>query len=114
MEIEKTFQNASFECVQTLIQFQKTRRNIYLLEIQKLNRILRYKFGKLMIYYDPTTKRAGNVYFRGNKLFVNSLYDDFSLLFKNFKNNSHCKVYKPEKEIEDYILRKLKHALEYI
>ena len=98
----------------SIYSFLKPRVNLYLLEIQKLETILCFKFNKLIICFTPSSKRYGNILFKGDKLFVNVIISDFKLLHKNFCHNSQNIMYKPEREIQDYQLCKLKYMLEYI
>ena len=111
-EKERIFSNIHFECLKTCIHFQKTRRSIYLLEIEQLQRSLCFKFDKLVVCYTPVTRKTGHVTICGEKIFVEIIYSDLVLLYKHFNTNSVNKIYKPGKETESYVLRQLKHALE--
>ena len=96
------------------MRFQKSRRNIFLLEIEKLQKSLCYKFDKLVVCFTPTSKRTGHVAICGERKFVEDIHSDLKLLHKHFNPNLVTKIYKPGKETEDYLPRRLKHALDIV
>ena len=84
-EKEMILYNVPFQCLKLCMHFEKSRVNLFLLEIELLETTLCYKYDKLIISFKPINKRCGHVTLQGSPHAVRVIHDDILLLLKHFK-----------------------------